>query len=603
MSSRADEYSSPSSSSLQRDQNNINNSNRVEPRFFGHPSIYQNATTQKKDTTASLPTENPYWSNPPPPYSPPPNEPESSGCSVSMDPSAPPLEPSFTPHIQHSTPQTQAPTSQSSATSNYPPLSYQNQQQQTENYPPQGYSQYGAVNQRQHPFVNPNITTSDANLPVVSNWPWIAPPNGGGYPLPLPQQPQQSQPQSYCNPAKKQKNCFETFLKYVFYFFCICLVIRLIGLLSGGVSYADSCSHGFIWRSLPEQFEFSNNGLRIRVIGGNLSGGRITLKKMSKADSWDSASTGLVKSTALVSPASLADNLDLNYSLTHIDNGSTTLDIYIPHDLSSRACVSLNAVVYLPDTLKFISLDVQNTHIDSNEQAVNIETLSLWTTNSAIELGPRWVGKVMELKTTNAHIEINQAIENADAVILATTNGGIRFRQPIRGITDVIAAKTTNSGIDADTLLEAPAVQLMTTNGHVNVEDIRADRAELKTTNGRIGLSHANISQVVNAQTTNGALALHVNAGNRAEVIARTTNSQVSLSMPADHEGRFEIETSRTNKIEFVDPLGWSQLIYNKGYLAGARYNPASDKKPNTGHLQIKTSNANVHVHYANSDN
>ncbi|KAI8646877.1 hypothetical protein BD408DRAFT_409360 [Parasitella parasitica] len=599
MSSRPDEHSSLPSSSLQRSQSN---DNTVEPRFFGHPSIYENAASQKKSTVNPPPTENPYWANPPPPYSPPPNEPESSGSSTAIDPSAPPLESPFTPHMQHSIPQTQTSTSQSPAVNNYPPLSYQNQQQQNQSYPPQGYTQYGAVNQRQHPFVNPNITTSDANPPMVSEWPWIAPPSGRGYPLPPPQQQQLPQ-QPFYSSVRKQKSCFETCFKYVFYFFCICLVIRLIGLLSGGVSYADSCSHGFIWRSLPEQFEFSNNGLRIRVVGGNLSGGHITLKKMSIADNKDSASTGLVKSTALVSPASLADNPDLNYSLTHIDNGSTTLDIYIPHDLSSRACVSFNAVIYLPDTLKFISLDVQNTHIDSNEQAVNIETLSLWTTNSAIELGPKWVGKVMDLKTTNAHIEINQSIENAEAVIVATSNGGIRFRQPITAIADVIAAQTTNSGIDIDAFLEAPAVQLMTTNGHVNVENIRADRAEFKTTNGRIDLSHANISQVVNAQTTNGAVALHVDAGSHAEVIARTTNSQVSLRMPVDHEGRIEIESSRTSKIEFVDPLGWSQLVYNKGYLSGARYNPASDKKPDTGHLQIKTSNANVHVHYADSDN
>lgn len=163
MSSNPDEYSS---SSAQTDQNN---NNRVEPRFFGYPSLYQNTAPQKKNNSA-------------PPYSPAPNEPESSNSSATIDPSAPPLELPFIPHIQHSTPQTQAPTSPStpsSSSGNYPQLNYQNQQQ-PQNYPPQGYGHYGAVNQQQHPFVNPNITTSDANLPIISNWPWIAPPSGAG---------------------------------------------------------------------------------------------------------------------------------------------------------------------------------------------------------------------------------------------------------------------------------------------------------------------------------------------------------------------------------------------------------------------------------------
>ncbi|KAL7313636.1 hypothetical protein PS15m_007359 [Mucor circinelloides] len=598
-------------SSAQIDQNGSNN-NRIEPRFFGHPSIYQNAaaTSQKKDAQQPPPTENPYWANPPPPYSPPPNEPESSNSSVAMDPSAPPLELPFTPHIQHATPQTQAPsthiTSPSSHSSgNYPPLSYQNPQHSPA---PQGYGNYGAVNQQQHPYANPNISTSDANLPTVNSWPWIAPPSSGhgtgspqlqqalvGYPSlqsPLHQQPH------YYSPAKKQKSCFEMFLKYVFYFFCICLVIRLIGLLSGGVNYADSCSHGFLWRSLPDKFEFNNNGLKIRVVGGSLSGGHIVIKRVEQDSNVNSATTGIVKATALVSPASLADNPDLSYSLTHLDNGSTSLEIFIPHDLSSRACVSLNAVIYVPDTLEFIALDVQNTHIETTNEVMNIEVASLVTTNAAFEFDSKWVGKALELKTSNAHIELNQPIDNVDDVVIYTTNGAVRFRQPLTNIRELVAVKTSNAGIDVDASMNAKQIQLITTNGHIDIDSLDSERVELKSTNGRIDVNYANISQAMVAQTSNGAVKIRVDGNNHAELVARTTNSQIDLTMPAEHEGRFEIETSKTNKILFVDPLGWSQLMYDRGYLTGTRYNPKIGKTPEAGHYQATTSNANVYVKY-----
>lgn len=353
-----------------------------------------------------------------------------------------------------------------------------------------------------------------------------------GYPLPPPPQSplhQQQQQPHYYEPAKKQKSCFEMFLKYVFYFFCICLVIRLISLLSGSVNYADSCSHGFLWRSLPDKFTFNNNGLKIRVVGGSLSGGHIVIKRVEGDSDVDRATTGIVKATALVSPASLADNPDLTYSLTHLDNGSTTLEIYIPHDLSSRACVSLNAVIYLPDTLEFIALDVQNTHIETTNEVMNIETASLVTSNAAFEFDSKWVGKVLELKTSNAHIEVNQPISNAEAIVLYTTNGGVRFRHPVTNITDVVAVKTSNAGIDFDAPLESLQVQLITTNGHINLDDFDADRAELKSSNNRIAVSRANISVAMNAQTSNGAVNIHLIGNNHAEFVARTTNSQIDV--------------------------------------------------------------------------
>ncbi|KAL9551644.1 hypothetical protein MBANPS3_004158 [Mucor bainieri] len=601
-----------SASSAQGDQNS-SNSNIIEPRFFGDPSIYQNAaaSSQKKDTNAA-PTENPYWANPPPPYSPAPNEPESSSSSATVDPSAPPLELPFTPHVQHTTPQTQAPsthiTSPSTPTSgHYPPLSYQNPQHSPA---PQGYGQYGAVNQQQHPYAN--NSTSDANLPIVNSWPWIAPPSSGrgtgspppplvGYPLPpSPQSPLHQQ--HYYNPVKKQKSCFETFLKYVFYFFCICLVIRLIGLLSGNVNYADSCSHGFLWRALPDRFTFNNNGVKIRVVGGSLSGGHIAIKRVEPGSGVDSATTGIVKATALVSPASLADNPDLTYSLTFLDNGSTTLEIYIPHDLSSRACVSLNAVIYVPDTLEFIMLEVQNTHIETSNEVMEIDAVSLATTNAAFEFDPKWVGKVLDLKTSNAHIELNQPISNTDALVIHTSNGGVRFRHPVTNVTELVAVKTSNAGIDFDAPVEALQVQLITTNGHINLDRLDASRVELKSTNNRIELNRANISIAMNAQTSNGAVHISLAGNNHAELVARTTNSQIDVTLPAEHEGRFEVETSRNNRIEFIDPLGWSQLSHDRGYLTGTRYNPQNTRKPYGGHFQATTSNADIHVHYANPD-
>lgn len=43
-------------------------------------------------------------------------------------------------------------------------------------------------------------------------------------------------------------------------------------------------------------------------------------------------------------------------------------------------------------------------------------------------------------------------------------------------------------------------------------------------------------------------------------------------------------------------------MMVDSGYLKGTRYNPENTNRSEGGHFQAKTSNADIHVHYANPD-
>lgn len=352
----------------------------------------------------------------------------------------------------------------------------------------------------------------------------------------VPPSPQTNQPYppypTYQNhihvPPKKQKTCCELTLKYIFYFFCICLVIRLIELLSeDGSAYAGFCASGVKWENLPDKFEFGDKGIKIHVAGGHLSGGRIEIKTIDEDDE-NGFTTGTVTTSALLFPASLNKDPELSFSLTHSLNG-TTFEIFIPQHLSTlRSCVSLNAVIHVPKKLvPHVFIEVQNARVIVQDDTLNIGYLSLTTTNSAIEFLPQWSGDTLVLQTTNAHIDVFKSILGCTDIVASTTNAGVRLRNTIEA-SDLIFVATTNGGIDVDTAVNSKhTVKLTTTNGHVHVQQMKASVAELKSTNGRMQINRAYIDGILNAQTTNGQLKLHVDGSPQSQIIARTTNSNI----------------------------------------------------------------------------
>lgn len=349
-------------------------------------------------------------------------------------------------------------------------------------------------------------------------------------------QPTQRQPpppgeyENYSAPPqnnKKKRNCCEISVQYFFYFFCICLVIRLIDLLSGGVSLGGSCTHGVVWEDLPKQFEY-DDGLKVSVVGGHITGGHIVIKSIEESTSEEDGAIvkGIIKPTVMISPASLGRSADISYSETHIMNG-TILEINVPQNLPSGACVSLNAVIYVPKNSGFLILELQNSRIEVTDHRLDIEKVLLQTTNQAIEYNPVWQGEDLYLTTTNALIDLKQPINNSRSVLLTTSNAPIRARSYIKA-QKIISMTTSNGAIDVDDTLESnQVVNLESTNAHISAHNIKAYASNVKTSNGRIQIYHSYVSGVFNVQTSNAKLNLALNEGPHTEVVASTSNGGI----------------------------------------------------------------------------
>lgn len=285
---------------------------------------------------------------------------------------------------------------------------------------------------------------------------------------------------------------------------------------------------------MPERFEFGDNGLRISVVGGQLSRGQIEIKTIDEEDKEGeyTFSTGIVTMSAIIAPASIVQDPELRYSLTFLPNG-TTFEIFIPRHLSTfRSCISLNAVILVPKKLiPYVVINVQNARIIVQDSALHVKSLSLETTNSAIEFSPQWHGDALVLQTTNAHIDIYKPIVDCASIIASTTNGHVRLHNTIEA-SDVIHVETTNGAIDADKTLDSQGlVKLTTTNGHVQVEQVKGTLVEIKTTNAYLDINHAFIDGLLHAQTTNSHVKLKVDGTTQPQITARTTNSNIDTWM------------------------------------------------------------------------
>ncbi|KAI7907817.1 uncharacterized protein BX663DRAFT_539239 [Cokeromyces recurvatus] len=544
--------------------NKSSSHSRIEPSFFGSSS-----QRKKLDTTsdAAIPTENPYW------HSPPPYLPMLPSTTESL-PSAPPL---IETHLS------------TANNSIYPPPGY-NQQVSTITSPLVSYPHYGAV-----------VDSSPPSNPINHNWPWrIIQPNLTNdntiIPLPPPQQQQ-----SCHNNGKGQKlYCLERLTRILFYFIGFFALLYFFVLPIFYTKNA-SCWNSTDRQEFTKQFEYDSHGLSIRVIGGRLSKGHIRLERMT-----DGEDKGLVRSIASISQRNaVSSSSKVTYNLINHTNGSTSLEIYLPHS-SLSSCVSLDTIIYIPNEgkIQFLRIDVPNTYIEASDEHLlsEIDHLSLKSTNNAIRFNSSWKGKRFELETTNSPIEIDQSLVASDSIHISTTNGFIRFKKLIRA-THLISVLTTNSNIDIEALIESRGeLRAITTNGHVLIEAIIADYADIRSTNKQIKVNSTNVTSILNIQTTNSPLHFYMNQDHHTEVIAQTTNNEIHAYMTSDFEGLVEVKTSRSNKIKLIDPLGWTSINFvDKGHLMGSRYRPAAIEKMDStkkGDLKVKTTNANANVFF-----
>ncbi|KAG2228495.1 hypothetical protein INT48_005062 [Thamnidium elegans] len=515
--------------------------NRVEPRFFGAPELYNNRPQKKKEIiNPSLWVDE---SNPPPPPPYTPNEPASSFATTNA--SAPPLESSPEYPI-------------------YPPI------------------HYGTIPQ---PYPARANNTSDVATP---SWPWISPPSA----------PAPSEYEVYSSPLTKKKTFCEYLVQIMFYVFCFCLLFRLIDLLVYGVEFAGSCAHGVEWTDVPKQIEYFA-GLKIRVIGGSLSSGKIIIKTITSDSMLENGIIiGTVHATALVSPPSLINNSDLSFSITHFSNG-TTLEFYLPQDLSSRACVRLDAIIYVPAGTPYLTVEVQNSHIVVSDETIDVNQLGLYTTNNDIDMYSIWNGKELSLSTTNGHLELYRSIKATDSIGLVSTNGMIRTRDNVNAV-NLVYISTTNGAINIDKDISSQkSTKLITTNGHIFAYNVTGSTVEVRTSNSRVKIDHAHVVSTFDVQSTNAKMEVTLDSGKNVQAMLRTSNGELTATFVR----LFDVSTSSYDKVSLVDPLGWAHLKkVTKSHLAGTRYSFTLPQENSDGLILMGTSNDNIHLNFAKED-
>lgn len=334
---------------------------------------------------------------------------------------------------------------------------------------------------------------------------------------------------AYASAATKKKSFCEYVVQVMFYVFCFCLLFRLIDLLVYGVEFAGSCAHGVEWTDVPKQIEYFA-GLKIRVIGGSLSSGKIVIKTITSDSALENGIIiGTVHATALVSPPSLIHNSDLSFSISRFSNG-TTLEFYLPHDLSSRTCIRLDAVIYVPARTPYLTVEVQNSHIVVSDETIDVEQLGLDTTNNDIDMYPAWSGQVLSLSTKNGHLESHRAIEATDSVAFVSTNGMIRTRENVNAA-NLVYVSTTNGAINIDKEVSSEkSTKLITTNGHILAYNVTGKDVEVRTSNARVKVDHGHATHTLDVLSTNAQMDVTLDSGKSVQAMLRTSNGELTAT-------------------------------------------------------------------------
>ena len=322
-------------------------------------------------------------------------------------------------------------------------------------------------------------------------------------------------------PKPKQKKGFcEKLFQFLFYFFIVCILLRLFGLLHFSLG-PNSCENGIRWGNIPETINFDHS-LIIRVASGQLTRGSIKLRTITdQLIEEEGISQGTVKMQTLKFPTSLK----ITNVITDWSNG-TVLELYIPEDAMIRTdCVSFDAVIYVPPNARVISIEVQNSRIEVVDETLQVEDLLLQTSNNVINFYPEWSGKDLILTSTNGHIEVNRPVTVTDIIALTTSNASIRVRDHVKA-GNYVHVGTTNGAVDFDQSVDTNTFQITTSSGKISVQELNARAAQLRTTNGRIHVEHSTVHDLLNIQTTNDPIYIRVDHGmENGELLARTTNA------------------------------------------------------------------------------
>jgi DUF4097 and DUF4098 domain-containing protein YvlB len=106
-------------------------------------------------------------------------------------------------------------------------------------------------------------------------------------------------------------------------------------------------------------------------------------------------------------------------------------------------------------------------------------------------------------------------------------HGGIEVKYTVRvPRRTAVDLRETNGQLEVTGL--AHDTRLSTTNGHIACKKLNGE-VHVSTTNGRVDLQMASVTQDIEAETTNGSIALQVPTDASADISARVTNGHIGV--------------------------------------------------------------------------
>ena len=173
---------------------------------------------------------------------------------------------------------------------------------------------------------------------------------------------------------------------------------------------------------------------------------------------------------------------------------------------------------------------ISSTNAQVTAEDVDLECLTLQTTNGAVDVCGARLAKELSAKTSNSAITLKGI--TAPGADIRTTNGRIGAEN--MHIFGQCRLGASNGRIEAADI-SAEGVGLSTTNGHINVRAITADAIRLVTSNGAIGGSVCGRREDyrISSRTTNGKNSLGSTDSGARTLEATTSNAGIDI----DFEG------------------------------------------------------------------
>lgn len=173
---------------------------------------------------------------------------------------------------------------------------------------------------------------------------------------------------------------------------------------------------------------------------------------------------------------------------------------------------------------------ISSTNAQVTAEDVDLECLTVQTTNGSVSVSKARLAKELSAKTSNSAITLKGI--TAPGADIRTTNGRISAENMhIFGQCRLGASNGRIEAVD----ISAEGVGLSTTNGHINVRTITADAIRLVTSNGAIGGSVCGRREDyrISSRTTNGKNSLGSTDSGARTLEATTSNASINI----DFEG------------------------------------------------------------------